>query len=90
MSTNHLKSIVNKLLKFKFIKLVVTVFFFFCKPRIEQLAAKQAHPPINILIFNKLFLPNFSIVGHNIMYVGSSTAPANKKFKCSSELKAGA
>lgn len=53
-------------------------------------AIKQAHPPINILICNKLFLPNFFIAGHKTIYVGNSTAPAKKKFKCSSELKAGA
>jgi len=55
-----------------------------------KVAAKQAQPPINILICSKLFLPNFSIAGHNTMYVGNSTAPAKKKFKCSSELRAGA
>lgn len=59
-------------------------------PNTGQVAAKQAQPPINMLMCSILFLPNLSIAGHSTMYVGSSTAPARKKFKCSSELRAGA
>lgn len=68
MSIDHLKNIVNKLIKALskiLYKLVISIFVH--ELRMEKVAAKQAHPPINILIFNKLFLPNFSIAGHNNM-----------------------
>lgn len=63
---------------------------YICKPKTGQAVARQAHPPINILMYKRLFLPNFFIAGHSTKYVGNSTTPARKKFKCSSELRAGA